>query len=120
MQNRVIRVESGEARAIPVGAGAESFQGDSFGGVKLKAKHWAMIGGGAAVVTGGALLAIGLKTKSEFSNTTDPNELDNLAQKANTLMIAGGATMGVGIGALVAGPVFLGGGSPGFQVGFVW
>jgi hypothetical protein len=120
MQNRVIRVESGEARAIPVGAGAESFQGDSFGGVKLKAKHWAMMGGGAAVVTGGVLLALGLKAKGDWKNNTDPDEVDALAQKANTLLIAGGATAGIGIGALIAGPVFLESGSPGFQVGFVW
>jgi hypothetical protein len=120
MQNRVIRVESGEARAIPVGAGAESFQGDSFGGVNLEAKHWAMIGGGAAVVTGGVLLALGLKTKGEFANTSDPNELDALAQKANSLFKAGGATAGLGIGTMIAGPIFLEGGSPGFQVGFVW
>lgn len=120
MQNRVIRVESGEARAIPVGAGAESFKGDSFGGVQLKAKHWAIIGGGAAVVTGGVLLALGLKANGEYQASTDPNELDALAKKANSLLIAGGTIAGIGLGAMIAGPVFLGGGSPGFQVGFVW
>lgn len=120
MQNRVIRVESGEARAIPVGPGAESFKGDSFGGIKLEAKHWAMMGGGAAVVTGGVLLALGFKAKADFENTTNQAELDQLAQKANTLLIAGGATAGLGLSALIAGPIFLEGGSPGFQVGFTW
>jgi hypothetical protein len=120
MQNRVIRVESGEARAIPVGPGAESFKGDSFGGVKIEAKHWALIGGGAAIVTGGALLALGFKTKADFESTTDEAELDALAQKANTLLIAGGATAGLGLSALIVGPMFLEDGSPGFQVGFVW
>jgi hypothetical protein len=120
MQNRVIRVESGEARAIPVGPGAESFKGDSFGGIKLEAKHWALMGGGAAVVTGGVLLALGFKAKADFETTSDQTELDALAKKANTLLIAGGATAGLGVSALIAGPMFLADGSPGFQVGFTW
>ena len=36
MQNRIIRVESGEARAIPVGPGAETFTGESMGGTSSK------------------------------------------------------------------------------------
>lgn len=119
MQNRVIRVESGEARAIPVGPGAESFKGDSFGGVKFEAKHWALIGGGAAVVTGGVLLALGFKARADFDSAAEA-DLETAAQKANTLLIAGGATAGLGLSALIAGPMFLADGSPGFQVGFVW
>ena len=121
MQNRVIRVESGEARAIPVGPGAESFQGNSFGGInKLELKHWIYIGGGAAIVTGGILVGLGLKARNEYESTTDPNALDGLAAKANIFLISGGATVATGVGALIAGPIFLEDGSPGFQVGFAW
>jgi hypothetical protein len=36
------------------------------------------------------------------------------------MLIAGGTIAGIGLGAVIAGPVFLEGGSPGFQVGFTW
>jgi hypothetical protein len=120
MQNRVIRVESGEARAIPVGPGAESFKGDSFGGIQLGPKQWAYIGGGVAIVTGGILLALGFKAWAEYKSTTDRDALDGLATKANIFLIGGGTTAALGVGALIASPIFLEDGGMGFQVGFAW
>ena len=121
MQNRLIRVESGEARAIPVGPGAENFKTESFGGgPSLEAKHWVIIGGSVAAVTGGVLLALGAKAKSDYNSTEDPNELEPLKQKANLYLAAGGVTAGVGIGAIIAGPMLLQDGSPGLQVGWSW
>ena len=120
MQNRVIRVESGEARAIPVGPGAESFKGEGFGENKLEAKQLAYIGGAVAVVGGGVMLALGIKARSEFDQTSDPDELDALAQRANLLLIAGGATSAIGVGTLIAAPIFLQDGGVGLQVGFIW
>ena len=122
MQNRLIRVESGEARAIPVGPGAETFQTEDFGsgGVTLETKHWVMIGGGVAAITGGVLLALGAKAYGDYTNTEDPNELEPLKNKANLLFAAGGATAGVGVGALIAGPVFLSDGSPGIGLQWTW
>ena len=122
MQNRIIRVESGEARAIPVGPGAESFQTESFGegGASLEAKHWVLIGGSVAAVTGGVLIALGAKAKSDYDNATDPNELEPLKNKANLLFTAGGITAGVGVGSLIAGPIFLHDGSPGIGLHWSW
>jgi len=120
MQNRVIRVESGEARAIPVGPGAENFKGEGFGGSRLESKQIAYIGGAVAVVGGGVMLALGIKARSEFDQTSDPDELDALAKRANVLLIAGGATTAVGVGTLIAAPIFLEDGGMGLQVGFIW
>jgi len=120
MQNRIIRVESGEARAIPVGPGAEIFSGETIGGSSLEAKHWAMIGGGVGIVGGGILLALGAKARSDYENTDDPNKLDGLAQKANLYFTLGGVLAGAGVGGLIAGPMFLNDGGSGIQVGFVW
>ena len=66
------------------------------------------------------LLALGAKAYGDYTNTEDPNELEPLKNRANLLFAAGGATAGVGIGALIAGPVFLSDGSPGIGLQWTW
>ncbi len=121
MQARVARVETREARVLPLGSQAAvpapaapaapaatpapvedvATSGGGTGQTNM-ARMGALGGGAVGLVVGGVLIASAGLSHRSFDNETDPNELSGLQTRTNVLTVAG---IGLGVVGLAVGGV---------------
>jgi tetratricopeptide (TPR) repeat protein len=66
--------------------------------VRPPAKTPLMVTGGALALVGGALYGTSFATRSQFYEATTPADLDKYRNLTNTLVIAAGASLAIGVG----------------------